>query len=144
MPGRLQYCFRVARVCPATAEVPREGPPHLLFRRVGVPVEEGLGRDDEAGSTVAALRGVPFHVSMDERVSGCGYPLDGLYRLAFTLYGKGHAREHGPSVHDHRARAALSVIAERFGRTRETEPVEERPLERPMRLYEHFTGLAVH
>src|SRR5215467_10143549 len=45
-------------VAGATAEVARQRPPHLVLGRVGVFVEERLGREHHAGRAEAALQAV--------------------------------------------------------------------------------------
>ena len=128
---------------PAPAQIAHHGFLDLLHRGVGVPVEQGLGRDHEAGGAEAALHAAVLDVGFDERMVGLGDAFDRLDGLARALDGQHHAGEHRPAVHDHRAGAAGPFTAELLG-AGQSQLLLEHVLEGPLGLHRDRVGFSVH
>ncbi len=81
-PGGLGDRPEVGRIGPAAAEVAHHGFLDLVDGGVGIAVEEGLGRHDEARRAETALHAAVLDVGVDERVIGSGDALDSLDGVA--------------------------------------------------------------
>ena len=80
--GRLGYRLDVRGIRAAAAQVADHGLLDLVHCRVGVAVQQRLGRDHEARRAEAALHAAVLDVGVDERVVRPGDPLDGLDALS--------------------------------------------------------------
>ncbi len=101
------------RVAGAAAEVAGERLADLVVRRARGAPEQIDGRDDEARRAEAALHGA----RVDERLLhrgaavAVGEPFDGRHLVPVGLRGEHEARADERAVEQHRARAALALLA---------------------------------
>src|SRR5438094_3169224 len=97
----------------AAADVPGERLLYLGVARLGIRAQQRDRGDDEAGRAEAALH----RARVDERLLHGMHPLHGPERLDGAdlaiggRAGEDEARAHELSVHEHRARAALALLA---------------------------------
>ena len=97
----------------AAADVPGERLLYLGVARLGIRAQQRDRRDHEAGRAEAALH----RARVDERLLHGMHPLHGPERLDGAdlaiggRAGEDEARAHELSVHEHRARAALALLA---------------------------------
>jgi len=134
----------MARVGAAAADIAGQRLPAVLSGRVGVFVQESLGRNHEARRAVAALHGVPLAVGVDQGLPlGIGRDaLDGLDRLALAFHGEGAAGKNGPAVDDDGAGAAHAPVAHVLG-PGEAELELQGALQGPVGLDQDFAILPV-
>ena len=110
----------------AAAEIPRERLADLVVRGVGNAPEEIVGRDHEARGAEAALHGAGLDESRLHPVRRpvLRQALDGHDLVAVRLRGEHQARADERPVQEHRARAALALLA-RVLRPGQAEPVTQ-------------------
>ena len=84
---------------------------------MGILVQQGFGRKDEAGDAIAALHRAVLDEGLLERVQrlAVAQALDGRNLAALGAQGGGQAGKHRLAVHDHRAGPAFALIAADFG-----------------------------
>src|SRR5581483_8041266 len=118
-------------VARAAAEVAGERLADLVVRRARVAAQQVDGRDDEAGRAEAALHGA----GVDERLldgvelAAVREPLHRRHLVPVRLRGEHEARADEHAVEQHRARAALALLA-RVLRARQAELLAQRKEQR--------------
>ena len=105
-----------AAVAGAAAEVAGQRLPDLELVGVGLPLEQVVDGDDEAGRAEPALHGAGvdqglLHVGEQLAVAGRAEALDGGDLAADGAGGQLEAGAHQLAVDEHRARAALALLA---------------------------------
>ncbi len=115
--GSPQDCLDDVLVAGAAAEVAGQCPANLVLRRVGVPLEQGLGRHHHAGRAEAALESVLLLEALLDRMQLArgGQTLDRLDLVAIRLHREHRAALDGASVKQHRAGAAVGRVTAGVG-----------------------------
>src|SRR6266566_3276796 len=132
-------------VARAPAEIAGQPVAHLGFARVGVPVEQGLRRHQEAGRADPALERRAREERLLQRVemlSG-GQALDGLDGPSAHLAPQHQAGADEPPVQHHAAGAAVTGGAA-FLAAGQVHGVAQHVEQRLLRLAEEFHRIAVH
>ena len=104
-------------VAGAAADVARELPANLVVVRLGVPLQEAVGRHDHSGRTEPAVDG-PLLVEDDLKVARSlrgPDALDGRDAASGGLDGRDEAGGHQPAVHDDGAGPAFPLPAALLG-----------------------------
>lgn len=91
---RRLYSLNDSRVSRAAAEVAGDGPTYLFHRRLGIGVEQRLGRHNHPRSTEATIDGEIIDESLLQRIEPAvrGQPLDGAHGLSLRVDSEHEAR----------------------------------------------------
>ncbi len=129
----------------ATAEIPFQTVPDLLFGRLGILLQQRNGRHDHSGRAVAALQSVflPKGILHRMQLFTLRQPFDGCHLSAVRLDRQAGAGLEGAAFHVHRAGSALAGVATDVG-ARQTEFFAKKMDQEDPRLHLAFVSRPVH
>src|SRR5271157_5781381 len=132
-------------VARATAEVVGQAEANIVLRRIRVVVEQCLGGDQETGRADPALQRGAFQEALLDgmQMAVIGEPLDRLDGRSLRLDGQHEATVDRHTVEDHRAGAAVAVVAALFG-PRQPQGVAENFQQALPRLTQELDGFVIH
>src|SRR2546425_3203282 len=131
-------------VAGAAAEVAGQRVLDLVTGGVRVGGQQGFGRQQKRGGTVAALCGAEIGEGLLQRMqlSVLCHPLDGAHRVSVTRDAEDQARENGCSIQQHGTCAALAQFAAVL-RPSKAQVLAQHFEERLVRRERHFRRLPV-